>query len=64
MKMYVFHDWNGGDHLIFTSQKKRSAFFKQYCIAMIELNEEPPRRGEDYSMYEAEVDPDFEEYWK
>ena len=63
MKMYIFEEWNGGAFALFTSEEQREAFLKQYFHAMIDIGNDPPQHNSDYSLSEAEVNPDFNEWW-
>lgn len=63
MKMYIFEEWNNGEVAIFTSEKKRHDFLLEYVQKMTNEFGEPPVQREDYSLAEAELDPDFTEWW-
>ena len=61
--MYLFVDWNSGEHAIFSTKEKLDTFKKSYCHAMIDIENNPPIEGEDYSIYNVPVDVDFKTWW-
>lgn len=56
MTLYVLDDYLSGEIAVFSSEQKRANFFFKYVSAL----EDIPRRGEDFNVFEIELDKGFE----
>lgn len=56
MTLYILKDYNSGQIAIFSSEQKRANFFFEYVNAL----EDIPRQGEDFEIFEIELDEGFE----
>ena len=63
MTTFVFHEWNSGESAVFDSKEKLNLFVNSYQHRMIDENGDPPQKGEDYSIIECKLNPDFNEWW-
>ena len=59
--MWIFHEWNGGDHAAFDSEQKLNEFVGFYEDWYVKEFGEPPKLSDDYSIDKAELNPNF---WK
>lgn len=56
MTLYVLDDYFSGQIAVFSSEQKRAKFFFEYVSAL----EDVPRCGEDFNVFEIELDKGFE----
>ena len=63
MTIFVFHEWNGGVYAVFDSKEKLNLFINDYQRRMMNEVGDWQLEGEDYSVIECKLNPNFNEWW-
>ncbi len=63
--MYLFYDYNAGNDIIFTSEKKAKEFVRKFKHWLVENdNDTFIVEGSDFSLKKVPLDTPFEEWIK